>query len=134
MWFLITFLVFSPRSCLSISLITKFHHLINKNSIVSPWSYSRKLCHLRYINLVWVKHWHLIKILFCAWKSSAQNRNFHTIVVICSLRHAITHIQITFLVSPVSLNYIYFFYSHRKNLVLQQVRVTDKLKLLESQN
>lgn len=104
LWFHLIFLAFSVRSCLSICLIAKFHHFINKTGIVSPWIYSQKLRHLRYINLVWMKHWHLIKILFCAWKSSAQNRKFHMIVVICSLYHAIFHIQIIFLVLPVSLN------------------------------
>lgn len=114
MWSNLIFLAFYLRSCFSICLIAKFHHFINKTGIVSPWIYSQKLRHLRYINLVWMKNWHLIKISFCAWKSSAQNRKFHMIVVICSLYHAIFHIQIIFLVLLVSLNELIFFHSHKQ--------------------
>jgi len=104
LWFHLVFLDFSVRSCLSICLRAKFHHFINKTGIVSPWIYSQKLCHLRYLNLDWMKQWHVIKVLFCARKSSAQNRKFHSIVVVCSLYYAIFHTWIIFLVLSVSLN------------------------------
>lgn len=93
------FFFFLVRSCFSICLIAKFHHFINKTGIISPWIYSQKLRHLRYINLVWMKQWHLIKILFFAWKSSAQNRKNHAIVVICSLYHDISHTNYLFCVA-----------------------------------
>lgn len=55
------------------------------------------------------------------------------IVVICSLYHAIFHIQIIFLMLLVSLNELIFFHSHKQKLIPLKVCVTDKLKLLESQ-
>lgn len=84
-------------------MIAKYHNFINKTVIISPWICPQKLCHLRYINLLCMKHWHLIKILFCAWKSSAQNRKFPMTLVICSFYHTIFHVEIIFLVLPVFL-------------------------------
>lgn len=54
------------------------------------------------------------------------------IVEICSLCHAILHIQTIFLVLPVSLKWISFFCRHKQKSVPLQEYMTHKLKLLES--